>query len=150
MDFVTEDHPPVKTANQGTLSMLGCRTCIVELKLGKDTHRIILKDCLHAPSALLNLLSVSRMLLQGWGCDFRGTTSSSGPSCQLSYKGNVLGDLVMTNNLCYVPLHFIAPSNSPLLRCSRKFLHQLYLLFPTCCSIGICGMHTWAILVATL
>ena len=85
VDFATEDRPSVKTTNQETLSMLGRGTCIVELKLGKDTHRIVLKDCLHAPSALLNLLSVGHMLLQGWGCDFRGTTSSSGPSCQLSY-----------------------------------------------------------------
>ena len=85
VDFATEDHLPVKTVNQGMLSMLGRGTCIVKLKLGKNTHRIVLKDCLHTPSALLNLLSVGHMLLQGWGCDFRGTTSSSGPSCQLSY-----------------------------------------------------------------
>ena len=63
VDFATEDRPSVKTTNQETLSMLGRGTCIVELKLGKDTHRIVLKDCLHAPSALLNLLSVGCMLL---------------------------------------------------------------------------------------
>ena len=55
VDFATEDRLPVKTANQGTLQMSGHGSCVVELTLNADTYRIVLKDCLHAPGALLNI-----------------------------------------------------------------------------------------------
>ena len=70
VDCVIEDRLSVKTANQGTTFTLGHGTCIVELRLGQETHCVVLKDCLHASSALLNLLSVRCMLSWGWGCDF--------------------------------------------------------------------------------
>ena len=64
IDFVKEDCPPVKTANQGMLRTSGCGSCVVEIALGKDTYCLVLKECLHAPGALLNLLSVGHMLNQ--------------------------------------------------------------------------------------
>ena len=108
-NFAHKDCPPVKTANQGNLMTTGRGRCIVELALGDSTYCLILMDCLHAPNALLNLLSVSRMLQKGWDCDFKGSSSPSGPYCHLSYKGKIPGNSPLTDNLCYLNVRFLHP-----------------------------------------
>ena len=110
VDFVMEDRPPVKTANQGTLQTSGRGSCVVELMLNADTYCIVLKDCLHTPRALLNLFSVGRMLQYGWGCEFKGCTLALSPSCVLSHQNEVLGCVPLLNNLCYLPVRFRHPN----------------------------------------
>lgn len=109
LDFMQEDRPPVKTANHGHLLTTGHRTCVVEITLGGSTYHITLKDCLHAPVGLLNLLSVQQMLQKGWDCDFMGSNANSGPRCCLSYHDEALGEIPMTGNLCYLNIHFLHP-----------------------------------------
>src|SRR5258705_1500487 len=53
---------PMKTANQGILQMKASGNCLVRLTLGNITTTIKLHDCLHAPSACVNLLSIGRMM----------------------------------------------------------------------------------------
>lgn len=109
-DFKDEDHPPVKTASQGDLLTTGRGTCIIEITLGNSTHQVILQDCLHAPSATLNLLSVGRMLQKGWDCNFKGSTTTMGPHCSLSFKGEHLGTVPLSGNLFYLQVRFLHPS----------------------------------------
>ncbi|KIK45146.1 hypothetical protein CY34DRAFT_78402, partial [Suillus luteus UH-Slu-Lm8-n1] len=78
----------VKTANHGSLPTSGRGECIADLTLKGET------DCLHAPGALINLLSVSHMLRKGWGCNFLPNLS-----CELSHKGELLGNIPMHGNL---------------------------------------------------
>ena len=110
MDFRMEDNPGVQTANHGMLSTTGRGTCIAELILGGEKYHVTLHDCLHAPGALVNLLSVRRMLDKGWDCEFKGSRDGIAPHCQLSYKGDLLGSLPLTGNLCHVDLRFIHPT----------------------------------------
>ena len=110
VDFVMEDRPPVKTANQGMLQMSGHGSCVVELMLNADTYHIMLKDCLHAPRALLNLFSIGCMLQYSWGCEFKGCTPALGPSCVLSHQNEVLKCVPLLNNLCYLPVRFLHPN----------------------------------------
>jgi hypothetical protein len=77
------------------------------LSIGNRKHCVRLTNCLHAPSAMLNLLSVGWMLSKGWDCVFH----ASPPCCELVYRGTDLGAIPMVNNLCYVNLEFLpAPS----------------------------------------
>lgn len=110
IDFVKEDCPPVKTANQGMLRTSGCGSCVVEIALGKDTYCLILKECLHAPGALLNLLSVGHMLNHGWGCEFKALLALPFVFCHI--VGRFL-DLCLSwiCNLCYLPICFLHPDD---------------------------------------
>jgi hypothetical protein len=110
VDFRGGDSPAVKTANHGSLLTTGRGTCIAELLLGNEMFRVTLHDCLHAPGALINLLSVGRMLQRGWDCAFRGSGDGIDATCQLSYKGETLGTLPVISNLCHVNLCFLHPS----------------------------------------
>ncbi|KAG2747613.1 hypothetical protein P692DRAFT_201806426 [Suillus brevipes Sb2] len=55
----------VKTANHGTLSTSGHGDCVAELSINGQVYRIHLMHCLHAPGAIINLLSVRHMLQKG-------------------------------------------------------------------------------------
>ena len=105
-----EDNPSVQTANHGMLCMTGRGTCVAELILGGEKYQITLHECLHALGALVNLLSVGRMLVKGWDCEFKGSRGGIRSHCQLSYNGEVLGSLPLVGNLCHVDLRFIHPS----------------------------------------
>ncbi|KAG2129254.1 uncharacterized protein EDB93DRAFT_1256316 [Suillus bovinus] len=60
----------VKTANHGTLQMSGRGNCVAELTIDDKCQQIQLSDCLHALGALINLMSIGRMLKKGWECNF--------------------------------------------------------------------------------
>ena len=105
-----EDNPGVQTANHGMLCTTGRGTCIAELILGSEKYRVTLHECLHAPEALINLLSVGCMLEKGWDCEFRGSRSGSTAHCQLSYNREILGSLPLVGNFCHVDLQFIHPN----------------------------------------
>ena len=110
LDFRMEDNPGVQTVNHGMLCTTGRGTCIAELILGSEKYRVTLHKCLHAPEALVNLLSVGHMLEKGWDCEFRGSCGGGTAHCQLSYNGEVLGSLPLVGNLCHVNLQFIHPN----------------------------------------
>ena len=118
LDFRVEDNPGIQTANHGMLCTMGRGMCIAELILSGDRYRITLHKCLHAPGALVNLLSVGRMLEKGWDCEFKGLCRGGTPCCQLSYNGEILGSLPLTENLCHVDLSFIHPNE--LISCTPR------------------------------
>ncbi|KIK31892.1 hypothetical protein CY34DRAFT_34223, partial [Suillus luteus UH-Slu-Lm8-n1] len=93
--YSTADAVNVRTANHGSLSTSGRGDCVAILSIGGNRHRVRLSNCLHAPSAMLNLLSVGWMLSKGWDCVFR----ASPPRCELVYRGTELGAIPMANNL---------------------------------------------------
>jgi hypothetical protein len=104
--YSSQDPVIVKTANHSSLPTLGRGDCVAWLTLGGTRHRVRFSNCLHAPGAMLNLLSVGWMLSKGWECNFRGELAR----CELVYRGRALGALLMTGRLFYVDLEFIPPS----------------------------------------
>ena len=95
----------MRMANQGTLLTRGSGECVALLTLGNNRIRLKLKDCLLAPEASLNLLSVSRMVETGWDLHFTGSPAQ----CQVGRDGVILGTLEMSGHLCPVSLEFIPP-----------------------------------------
>jgi hypothetical protein len=101
---------PMKTANQGILQTKASGDCLVRLTLGSTTTTVKLRDCLHAPSACVNLLSVGRMTATGskLGCNmddgrFVIIRKNADGSRTTIYKGKQSG------NLYFVDLEFIYP-----------------------------------------
>jgi len=101
---------PMKTANQGILQTKASGDCLVRLTLRGVTTTVKLRDCLHAPSACVNLLSVGRMTAAGGklGCSmddgkFVIVRKHSDGSRTNIYEG------VQSNNLYFVDLEFVYP-----------------------------------------
>jgi hypothetical protein len=101
---------PMKTANQGILQTKASGDCLVRLTLGSTTTTVKLRDCLHAPSACVNLLSVGRMTATGskLGCrmddgKFVIVWKNADGSRTNIYEGKQSG------NLYFVNLEFIYP-----------------------------------------
>ncbi|KIK32890.1 hypothetical protein CY34DRAFT_100590, partial [Suillus luteus UH-Slu-Lm8-n1] len=100
--FAASSSVTVKTANHGSLPTSGRGECVADLTLNDQTFRIRLTNCLHAPAlstpgALVNLLSVGHMLRKGWACNFLPSLR-----CELSYNGELLGNIPMRGNLFFV------------------------------------------------
>ncbi|KIK31542.1 hypothetical protein CY34DRAFT_36099, partial [Suillus luteus UH-Slu-Lm8-n1] len=110
--YSTEDPVDVLTANHGVLQTTGRGTCIAWFTINQRRLRIRLTNCLHAPNALLNLLSVSCMNAKGWDINFRANMT-----CELAYKGSMLGSIPATGKL-YAPdfdfIPFSLPTAAPL------------------------------------
>lgn len=79
--YNTSDQVTVKTANHGQLVASARGDCVADLTVAGRTQHIRLSECLHAPGAMVNLLSVGRMLKKGWSCLFLPNP----PRCQLMY-----------------------------------------------------------------
>jgi hypothetical protein len=79
---------------------MGRGECVADLTIDGKTHHLRLSNCLHAPGALINLLSVGHMVKRGWACNF----TPSPPRCELVHRGTRLGDIPMTGNLVFVDL----------------------------------------------
>jgi hypothetical protein len=60
----------VRTANHGTLLALGSGDCMAIVRHGNLSTRLTLRNCLHAPSTVVNLLSVGKIVSAGFGCNF--------------------------------------------------------------------------------
>jgi hypothetical protein len=103
----------MRTANHGVLQTEASGDCLVRftLRLKGVTTTVKLRDCLHAPSACINLLSVGRMTGVGSkvGCvfddgKFRIVKKNSDGTRVDIYEG------VQTNNkLYFVDLEFVLP-----------------------------------------
>lgn len=101
--YSVDDSVRVRTANHGYLLTSGSGECVGLLNIGGHKHKVKFSGCLHAPGAMLNLLSVGWMLTKGWDCHFRGNPSR----CDLSYRATALGSVSLQNNLCFLDLEFI-------------------------------------------
>ena len=101
----------MRTANHGVLQTEASGDCLVRFTLKGVTTTVKLRDCLHAPSACINLLSVGRMTAAGSqvGCvfddgKFQIVKKKSDGSRVGIYEG------VQTNNkLYFVDLEFVLP-----------------------------------------
>jgi len=102
--YATDSSVHVKTANHGQLPTLGSGDCIALLPVGDDKFSVRFSGCLHAPSAMLNLLSVGWMVAKGWECNFRGAP----PRCDLVYRTQPLGSHLLQNNLCFLDIEFLS------------------------------------------
>lgn len=100
--YSTEEPVSVLTANHGVLQTTGRGTCIAWFTIGQRRLRVRLANCLHAPGALLNLLSVSGMNAKGWDVNFRASMT-----CELAYKGSSLGSIPATGKLYALDIEFI-------------------------------------------
>ena len=103
----------MRTANHGVLQTEASGDCLVRFTLKGVTTTVKLRDCLHAPSACINLLSVGRMTATGSkvGCTFADgkfqivKKNPDGSHVDI-YEG------VQTNNkLYFVELEFVLPPN---------------------------------------
>ena len=108
--YKTTQARSMRTANQGVLQTKGSGDCLVRLTHKGVTTTVKLRDCLHAPSACVNLLSVGRMTSVGSqvGCTmdngkFAIVRKGSDGSRESIYEGR------QSNNLYFVDLEFIYP-----------------------------------------
>lgn len=104
----------VKTANHGILRTHARGDCVALLRHEGKTTRLKLRDCLHAPDAIINLLSVGRLVSSNFGCNF--VDSCAVLSCPPSSGGPrvICGEALMNGRLFFVDLEFLPrPSASP-------------------------------------
>lgn len=113
--FTRDTTISMKTANQGSLSTEGHGDCVAVLRLGDRRIRLKLEHCLYAPNAIVNLLSVGRMVERGWELRFKGEPSR----CELLHRDEPLGCVDMRGQLCFLDVEFVRP-------------------------LGISGMRDWA------
>jgi hypothetical protein len=97
----------VQTANHGTLRALARGDCLVILHCESGPVCLWLRDCLHAPDAVSNLLSVGRLVNKGFRCSFASSavtiSSDPGSGATFSFTGPLTGPLAL------LPLEFVAP-----------------------------------------
>src|ERR1700678_3132088 len=92
------------TANHGALPALASGDCVAIVRCGKLNTQITLRNCFHAPSAVINLLSVGKMVSSGFGCNFEDNKviiSAPRPNKQTLCEGPML------NNLFFLDIEFI-------------------------------------------
>jgi hypothetical protein len=100
----------MRTANHGVLETKASGDCLMRFMLKGVVTTVKLRDCLHAPSACINLLSVGRMtaIRSKVACtmdDGKFILAKKNPngSRQNIYEG------VQSNNLYFVDLKFVYP-----------------------------------------
>ena len=100
----------MKTANHGTLRALAQGDCLVVLHCRSSPVRLWLRDCLHAPDAVSNLLSVGRLINKGFRCSFEASrvTISSPSDCSTTFSFTCS----LTGSLALLPLQFVAPESA--------------------------------------
>ena len=94
----------MRTANHGVLQTEASGDCLVCFTLKGITTTVKLRECLHAPSACINLLSVGRMTTVGSkvGCIFNDGNFQIEKKNPEIYEGNQTA-----NQLYFVDLEFI-------------------------------------------
>ncbi|KIK15938.1 hypothetical protein PISMIDRAFT_16132 [Pisolithus microcarpus 441] len=106
--FTHDSTVSMKTANQGSLNTEGYGNCVAVLKLGDKRIRLKLEHCLYAPNAVVNLLSVGRMVEHRWELRFKGEPSW----CELIHSDESLGCINMRGQLCFLDVEFVRLLNS--------------------------------------
>jgi hypothetical protein len=108
----------VRTANHETLPALGSGDCIAIVHHGNLSTRLTLQNCLHAPSAVINLLSVGKIVSAGFGCNFKNNNtiiSTPRPDKHTLCEGT------MVNNLFLLDIEYLPapPYNKAQIPCSH-------------------------------
>ena len=110
--FLTYLEKPVSvgTANCGSLAALGTGNVDFRYPFGDRTIVFTLRDCLYAPDAPINLLSVGALVEHGMSCLFSpgGITKVFYPRNHLKLPGFTFTATV-TNRLSFLRLDFISP-----------------------------------------
>jgi hypothetical protein len=150
----------VKTANHGTLLTLASGDCVALVQCRKLCTRITLQNCLHASSAIINLLSVGQMVSAGFGCNFednRVIILAPHPNQQIFWEGPMLNNLFFLD-IGFVPallkaavkiprsLHKVATSSlpiSPSLPCKVPLWMMKSHALQKCLLTLIFGMLVW-------
>jgi hypothetical protein len=97
----------VTTANHGILSTKGRGTCYAIVTFEGRKTRIKLKECLHVPGAVINLLSVGQMVEAGFGVSMKDMKSTI---CSPDSSGNFICMVgPMMNRLFFADLEFERP-----------------------------------------
>ena len=99
----------VRTANHGTLSTLASGDCVALVRCGQLSTRITLRNCFHAPSAVINLLSVGKIVSAGFRCNFENNEvviSAPGPEKRNLCEGPML------NNLFFLDIEYLTPPSN--------------------------------------
>ena len=93
----------VTTANLGTLATRAAGDCLAKVTFSGVTTILKLRDCLHAPDACANLISVGRMVRAGLSCNFEddGVT--------VSRRGTPLARGPMVGQLFALDIEFLPP-----------------------------------------
>ena len=98
---------PVKTANCGFLNTLARGSVYFQIKSNGRSAVFVLKDCLHAPDAPINLISVSAMTEKGATFTFApGLTSISFPTSLSSYP-NFTFNATVSHRLSFFNCDFV-------------------------------------------
>ena len=101
---------PVRTANHGILTTQGRGDCVAIVRWNGHCLRLKLRRCLHAPDAVINLISVGAMVGAGFGCNFdHGKVSVTAPfpsGRRVCYERRLEG------NLGFLDLEFVPPPSS--------------------------------------
>jgi hypothetical protein len=93
----------VRTANLGVLQTRASGTCVVRFTYNGVSTRVTLRNCLHAPNASVNLLSVGRFVTAEISCTF------DEERVLLSKMGKTFGHGPMINNLFLLEVEFLKP-----------------------------------------
>ena len=94
----------------------------MQVRSGSTTVRVHIRDCLHAPDAVTNLLSVGRLASNGFRCTFDvnrvviTTPERSGRTRELADR--------MSGSLAFIDVTFVPPSHGP--RSSRLLVLGLW------------------------
>lgn len=97
--YSKDDARSVTTANLGTLTTHGGGTCVADVTFRGRTIHMWFTNCLHAPSAAVNLISVGRLVKAKIKCSFEDDGSVT-----LSQSGKPFADGSMLPN-CLFKLH---------------------------------------------
>ena len=101
---------PVKTANCGFLNSLARGSVHFRITSGGRSAVFVLKDCLHAPDAPINLISVGAMTEKGATFTFApGITTISFPTSLSSYP-NFTFNATLLHRLSFFDCDFVLPT----------------------------------------
>lgn len=104
---------PVKTANCSFLQTFAHGTVCFHVNLGSCTVAMVLKDCLHAPYAPINLLSVGALVEKGLDIPFmKDHTLIAFPSSHPTLSGLSFEAIIM-HHLLFLNCDFVPPPASP-------------------------------------
>ena len=101
----------MRTANHGVLQTEASGDCLVRFTLKGVTTTVKLRDCLHAPSACINLLLVGRMTAAGSkvGCVFDDGKFQIVKKNSDGTRTDICEGIQMNNKLYFVDLEFVLP-----------------------------------------
>jgi hypothetical protein len=104
----------MRTANHGILQTEASGDCLVRFTLKGVTTTVKLRDCLHAPSACINLLSVGRMTAVGSkvGCVFDDGKFQIVKKNPDGSRVDIYESIQTNNKLYFVDLEFVLPPRS--------------------------------------